>query len=614
MFKKATLATLITTSLFSLPSGATQPVLDEIVVTASRVAESVDESLASVTVITHNDIAQQQAGSLHELLAGHLGLSIVSTGGHGKSNSLSMRGGNESHTLVLIDGVQIGSATNGALPLQHIDLSQIERIEVVRGPLSSLYGSNAISGVIQIFTKKSKNTSSIYIGKGTENSQKAGASFNVGSDKHSLSMGISHFSTDGINARVNSHPDRDGYYNNSLNLRVNNTLSEAVSSQFSLIQSMGNNEYDGWNNDEHYETDHNNQIISFELSINVNEFWQNSFQFSELLDENSNYSDGELNSMFDTRRFSASWQNDLSLTDTTLATAGIDFVKDDVISTSNFSVTERENIALFMQLNSHIGDISTQLSARHDDNEAFGATNTGNLSIGIPLTDDSNMRISYGTAFKAPTFNDLYYPTSLWSSGNPDLQPEESRNVEIGFKQRMTSSSYELNIFRNKVINLIEWACTASPAACSDSNPSNDFWQPSNVASAIIRGAEFALSHRVNDWQMGYQMTLLDAKDKETGLKLSRRAANTTKVDLIHHGDRLTSSINLLLQSYRYNDDRNNVRLAGYGLVNLAFTYQISAPLSAKLEIGNLLDKAYQTANTYNSLGRTGFVTLNYSL
>ncbi|MBI3575402.1 MAG: TonB-dependent receptor plug domain-containing protein, partial [Gammaproteobacteria bacterium] len=308
---------------------------EAVIVTATRTARTADETLASVSVITRADIERTQAKSVAELLAGEAGIDTTISGGYGKSTSVFLRGTNSDHTLVLVDGIKVGSATLGTAPWQYLPLDQIERIEIVRGPRSSLYGSEAIGGVIQIFTRQptEKFQSQAEVGYGTYGTSKlsAGVSGADGNTRYNLTA--SHFNTDGIDAKTSSagnEGDRDGYRNESYNARLTHRLTGGAEIELHTLHAQGHTEFDGNPNQTAFLQD----VVGARLNFAPTNNWNVKLQAGTSRDYTDSFKNGLFSSTFNTLRHVASWQNDVVLGKDQLLTLGADYQDDRVGSTT----------------------------------------------------------------------------------------------------------------------------------------------------------------------------------------------------------------------------------------------------------------------------------------
>ena len=572
---------------------------NSIIVTATRTAQSVDESLASVTVITKEQIEQQQANDIPELLNGIQGIDISNSGGLGKSTSIYMRGTNSNHVLILVDGIRINSATSGTTAIEHIPVAQIERIEVVRGPRASLYGADAISGVIQIFTKKStSNNVNASIGYGSQNTTKATIGFDTVSEKNNFSLNIGYIDTKGIDALKAKNPDEDSFNNKSINANFKHQFSKVSSLSATLMIAQGNNEYDNSfapNLTSTYDADFTQQIIGVNYTTKPISNWQVGLKASQSQDKTENFTNAQTSGTFNTERDMLTWKNDITLSDSLLLTAGIDYSNDKVSSTTQYDETTRDNTAYFIQ-QQWFGDTSDlAIALRTDDNEAFGSHTTGNVSWGIDLGNNYRVISSYGTGFHTPSFNFLYFP----GFSNPSLKPEESESYEIELRGKTNNSHWNVNVYHTEISNLI-----VSPA------PS---YLPVNLDKATIDGLEIATKLKQKDFDTSVQLSFIDPTNDSTKKVLPRRAKRTLKFNIDQNTGNWRSGIEVLIQSSRFNDTANTTKLAGYSVINLNTRYSLSKQWTLRANINNLLAKEYQTASNYNNEGLGVFASIHYS-
>lgn len=593
--------------LAALPGLSTQAAerLETINVTATRTARTADETLASVTVITRRDIETSQALDLPQLLAGLPGITMTSNGGYGKTTSLHLRGSNSSQVLVLIDGVRIGSASLGTTAWEHLPIAQIERIEVVRGPQSHLYGSDAIGGVVQIFTRKGSGGERARldgeIGYGTYNTLNGNLGVSGGGDASSYSLRFAGFSSDGFDAADDNNPDLDGYRQTSLSGNLSHRFANGLDIQLTGMRSEGNTEYDGFDRTRSYDTDFVQQVINGRLRFSPASWWDLSVTAGESRDKSRNHVDHGLDSVFETRIPQASWQNDFMVGDDGILTAGLDFLQDRVDGSTEYSETTRNNTGLFAQYQGDFGRSNFNAGIRYDDNEQFGGHTTGNIAWGYGLTDTLRLVASYGTAFKAPTFNDLYYQDPWGSSGNPDLDPEKSKSYELGLEGAPAWGSWSLRAYRTDIDDLIQWTQIAPW-----------IWQPQNIASARIDGLEAALTTELSGWIVSGSLTLLDPKDRDSGNLLPSRSRQTFRLDVDRRFGASGVGATVRASSYSYDDPDNLVRISGFGLVDLRMDHYLTPDWAVRGKISNLFDKDYQTRAGYNEPGIELFLSIVY--
>ncbi|MDB5815704.1 MAG: Outer rane vitamin receptor BtuB [Rhodocyclales bacterium] len=579
------------------------------VVTANRVARTADETLAPVSVVTRKDIERLQAQSVPDALRGLPGVMFVNNGGAGKNTSLFLRGTNSNHVLVMIDGVKVGSATLGAEAWQDIPIEQVERIEVVRGPRASLYGSEAIGGVIQIFTKKGAQKPAFSLGAGTRGTFESSASAGFGSSDNWLSLSGSANKTRGINACQSNtsagcfvaEPDRDGYSNTSVSLRGGGRLAESLNGELQYLQFNGHNRYDGsifGGN----EAGSNQQIFGGTLNYVPFDAWRSSLHAGQDTDDSKAYKDGTFVSRFMTRRDSGSWQNDVTLAKGHTLVMGLDYLRDKVVSTTAYNVRSRANRAVFSEYLADVGAFSFQLAGRHDDNEQFGSHNTGSAATGYAFSKALRLTASYGTAFKAPTFNELYFP----GFGTPTLQPEKSRNREVGasgeWGENKDVGKWQVSVFDNRISQLI----VTDPVT----------FTAQNLSRARIHGVELSASQRWANTSLGANATFQNPKDhsgaSSEGNLLARRPRQTARVDADHDIGAWSFGTSWLGVGKRYDNAANTIHLGGYSTWDLRTEYRVNTDWRVQLRFENVFDRRYETAYLFNQPGFGAFLTLRY--
>lgn len=589
------------------PARAADQDEDAIVVTATRTAQTTDESLTSVTVITREDIEKSQALSVPELVRGTTGLDVTAQGGFGKLSSFFLRGANSNQVLALVDGLRWGSVTAGSSPWEFLPLSEIERIEIVRGPRSSLYGSDAIGGVIQIFTRSGKGppTGRVEVSVGSEDTTNVVAGLSGGDERNWYNVSASRFRTDGIDAREPviefgvplDEPDFDGYDNTALNARFGHRFEKAGKLEFFATQAWGNTEFDSSFGNE---DDFTEQAIGASYRLQPASRWNVLLQGGRTRDRRTTFrDDGSVaDSRFNSEIQSYLWQNDVTLTTAQLLTLGVDFRRDKVDSTVDFKETSRDNTGVFAQYQGTFNKNSLLVGARVDDNEQFGTEQTGNVGWGYDLPKRMRVVASYGTAFRAPTFNDLYFPDFFgFPTSNLNLEPEKSKSAEAGLTGTFRGGRWDVRAYRTEIDELI----------VLDQN-----FIPQNLDSATIEGVEAQLSAIVVSWAARLQLSYIDPRDDATGNVLPRRSKKWLRLDFERRYGNTNLLVSLVAQGPRFNDPANMDELPGYGVVNVAVRHEISKTWLIGGRINNLLDKEYQTVDTFNELGRNVLFTVTY--
>ncbi|WP_019024689.1 MULTISPECIES: TonB-dependent receptor domain-containing protein [unclassified Thioalkalivibrio] len=572
--------------------------LDVVQVTAARVAQTVDEALSSVTVIDREEIERLQPQQFTDLLEGRAGIETSQNSAFGKTTSVYTRGTSSDHTLLLIDGVRMGSATSGGASWQFLPPEEIERVEVVRGPRTSIYGSDAIGGVVQVFTREGQKGPprvNAFVGGGSFNTWETGVGVAGGTENTNYSFSLSHFETDGINVQDDvGDDDRDGYDNTSLATKVTHRLDNGAEVFGNVLYSEGSTEFDTDSQFSPDAADFVHAALRAGLRIPVTRQWETELSVGHSRDESENFLDGEFFSQFDTRRDMLDWRNDIDIGDRVFLTTGIDAYEDRVESDTDYDEDSRHNVGAYSVVQVDLGRHDLEGSLRYDDNEQFGNETTGQVAWGMQATEAVRLRASYGTAFKAPTFNDLYFP----GFGNSDLEPETSRTFELG--ARYSSGPYyaDAAVFRTELDQMISY----DPIA----------FQAENIDEARIHGVELEGGYATARWVSRASLTLLDAEDRETGNELQRRSPVTARVDLDRKFQRFSMGGSVIAKSRSYNDANNDERLSGYGLLNLRASYQIAPEWQIQVTVNNVFDKDYETARGYNQPGRAAFVKLRY--
>ncbi|MFN3580508.1 MAG: TonB-dependent vitamin B12 receptor [Pseudomonas sp.] len=577
--------------------------LNDQMVTATRTALSASEGIASVSVIERADIERLQASSVAELLRRVPGINLSNNGGHGKNEALGIRGTNSNHVLVLIDGIRQGSATTGDVALQNLPVEQIERIEVVRGPRSSLYGSEAIGGVIQIFTRRGQQQGARPWAAATAGSRNyhagsAGVSGGLGNAWYNL--GLSSMGTRGIDARPGApspEPDNDGYREWSANLNLGYRFDNGLELDGHVIEVRSHNDYDSG-----FKANADNLLRTHGLRARFapTDPWLVTLQAGRSEDKVDTFNGNVFNTRIDTRRDSFSWQNDLRIKPGQVLTLGYDLLQDSVNGTTSFAEDSRNNHGVYAQYLAQLGRHELQLSARHDDNEQHGTYNTGSVGYGYAISDSLRASASFGTAFKAPTFNQLYHPTF----GNPDINEETSQGLELGLDGEHLWGSWAVAVYRNKIDDLIAYF-----------NQGNGL-RAQNIDKAVITGIELSIASQVLNWDLSSNLTLQDPANKSSragqGDLLPRRAEQIFNLDLDRRFGRLAVGGSLHVEGRRWDTAANSTELSGYNTVELRSEYQLSDSWRVQARISNLFDTDYETAATYQQQGRAGYLTLRY--
>ncbi|MBN8727766.1 MAG: TonB-dependent receptor [Xanthomonadales bacterium] len=593
-------------ALSAVPAAADEVDLQPTVqVTASRVAETVDQALADVSIITREDIDASLARDVYDILRLEAGVDLYRTGGAGSQTSLFLRGSNSNQVLVLIDGVRAAAATTGAYAFEHLPLDAVERIEIVRGPRASYWGSDAIGGVIQIFTRRLDGPRvALSYGSYHDAAGSAGIGHWDGANGYSVQVGARHvggFSS--TNAGICNgpddpycihDPDDDPYRNTNLVARGAHAIGSQLLSAM-LYRSQGRADFDqGF-------SDVIEQVVGANLEGSLAERWEHRLSLGTSREDLETPVFG---SEYRTRRQSVLWQNEFRVGTEQRLVAGVDFVRDegrtrDSLAGETRYEETRDNRAVFAGWRGSFGAFDGEASVRRDHDSEFGGATTGSLAFGWRANERFRAYASIGQGFRGPTMNELYDPGyGGWFAGNPELEPERSIASELGLEFTPTAGQrLKANLYSNRYYNLISFTGPQSRAE--------------NIAHARVDGAELAWSGAYGPWTTSASYTWEDARDTDTDMPLLRRPRN--KASLVaerRFGERFSAGAELLYASRRH--DVGDVELGGYALLNLRARYALGTDWSVGARLENLADRNYELVHGYNTPGRSGWLEVTW--
>ncbi len=576
--------------------------LSDVVISANRQVQARNDSSAANTVFTRADIDRLQPTSVTDLLSRVPGVQVAPTGGRGSLPGIFIRGTKSAQSLVLVDGQRIANTTSGDSGLQYLNVDQIERVEVLRGSRSVIYGSDAIGGVIQVFTRRNAEQGlqpRLKLGFGSNQTWERSLGLSGGDEHTRFNLGASLDETAGINASHASFPsdgDHDAYRNQSVSLNLSHSFSDELEVGFNLLDNRGKSEYDnsygrydgatGQSLGQKPYTDYTVSSASGYVDAKLNDSWQSRLELGH--SENRDTKRDTLSddySAFNTYRDSVNWQNDLILDEQNSLIVGGDWYEDRFHGSTTFTENSRWNRAAFVQHRFQSQWFSTELGLRRDQNQQFGGQNSWSGTLTLPVNPDNDLLLSYSEGFRAPTFNDLYYPDTQYS--NPNLQPETSKSYELQWRSQLTDSTrLEASLYRTDLSDAIIL----------------DAGKPQNVASARINGFEAALKQELFGWQGNLGLSLIDPRDRDSGHTLARRARRTVNLDLDRQFDQLGLGASWQAISSSYDDEANRNRLGGYALLGLCSSWALNREVSLSLKVDNALDKSYARAK-YSYLG-----------
>lgn len=616
--KSVAIAALSAASLFVSVSVAAAPrgaasqrdTLEEIIITATRRSESLTTTLASASVVARADIETRQYASFDRLLADMPGVAISNNGGLGKASSLFIRGAESDHNLVLVNGIRWGSTTLGTASLQDIPLELVERVEIVRGPRSSAYGADALGGVVQVFTRRAESGGplrpELTAGFGSNGTQRASASVGADTGRGHWLAGVSWMESDGTNACrgagapvfagcLTDEPDADGYRNVSVSLRGGVEVGAASRLDVFASGTEGRVEYDG-----SFANSSDLRQLAFgaALASELRGESRITVQAGRTTDDSENFAAGAFASRFDTSRDTASVQWDGKASDSLAVMLGIDYLRDRVDSTTTYAESSRRTVGVFGQGEFRRGAHTLQLGLRRDDNEQFGGETTSSIGWGWELTPQWRVTATVGTGFKAPTFNELYFP----GFGNPALGPESSKSYEASARWRRGQASASITVYENDIDDLIGF----------DAN-----FAPINIDETRIRGVELVAQATLAGWQLGGSAEWLDPENRGSGSnfgkQLPRRARSIVRADVARALGPVTVGVRAQHQGARFDNLANTRRLDSFTTVDLRAEWQVSDGLRLQVRLDNAFDEDYETALFYPQPGREWHLALRYS-
>lgn len=566
---------------------AAEQELPSMLITSARQAEPRAQATAANTVFTRADIERLQARSVPELLRRVPGVQVSSAGG---LPSLSLRGTGTAQTLVLVDGQRIASATSGFARLDYLAIDNIERVEVIRGPRSSLYGADAIGGVIQIFTRGGKPgiNPEVRLAAGSDQTFQRSLSLAAGTEQTRIHLGASVDERDGFDITRDNRgadQDNDGQRNKALHLKLDHQFDANWKGGLSLNDQRGKNEYDDANDFEPGTPQDEFRVSSYSgyLDGQLTDVWNSRLELGRSFDRNHAVGAGSEwnNTLLETTRHSAVWINRLQLSERHQLSVGGDWYVDQLDSTTVFQEDSRDNLAFFAQHSFHGERFGTELGLRHDDNQQFGSHNSWNAAVSLPVGESQRWILSYGEGFRAPTFSDLYGPP-LWGP-NPDLQPETSKTYELQWRAELDDTQLEAALYRANVEDMIAWGEN----------------RMGNVSQARINGFEASAARELLGWQANIGVSIIDPRDRDSGHTLARRAKRTLSVDLDRTFGTLSAGAGWHISSSRYDNASNTRELSGYGTFDVRAAWQSHSELRWEAKVNNLFDRDYALA-TYN--------------
>ena len=587
-------------------SPSTIPQLDSVIVTASRIPTPLEQTLGDNAVIDRATLDLTPDATVAEVLGRQHGITFVNYGGPQTLTTINMRGTNGKQSLVLIDGMRVNSPTNGLPVLNAIPLNAVERIEVVRGAASSLYGADAIGGVVNIITRRGADTpfnAYATAGVGTYATSEYTTGFSGSNNGWQYSLNAGYGQSAGFNATNGqsmfaNNPDQDSYYRSNYGGQLGYTWREGQTLSVQTLQSRVNSGYDTFDldfDDRSIQT-LNNTIITSDNQINERWRSQLSASFTTEKNETKNNSLGAGDGYFTPKQNQYQWINTITLTDNQTMTVGYERLEQSVDAFFYGASVDYTNDAVYTNafMATYVGQWGphqVQGSVRNDNNSQYGSFTTGSLAYAFDISANWRASVAANTAFRAPNFNELYYP----GYANPNLSPERSRNIEAGLRYLHDNGEVGLTAFYNRITDLIV------------SNAPD--YIPQNVDTAVIKGISLSATQNIGrQTAVTAGLDLLSPYNTTTNERLPFNAQQVLRLGATHQIDAFGFNADWYLSSNRMD---GKTTLGGYGLFNFGVSYAVNDKLDVQLRWNNVFGKAYTLVRGYNTPGSNVFVNLS---
>ncbi|MDO4904266.1 MAG: TonB-dependent receptor [Lautropia sp.] len=586
--------------------------LGRVVVTATREPQLLDQSAGDIVLIDRSMLVDGGIDSVEEALRRHAGVQLTRSGGPGQSAGYFVRGVGSSGTVVLLDGVRVGSASLGQFDLSSLAIGQIERIEVLRGPASGLYGADAVGGVINIITRRGEGaprlTGNLMLGG--YRSREGSIGISGASGAYDYALGVSHEKSRGVSAVRPStenddyNPDADGFKRTVGTARVGYTPMQGHRIGLVAMRSELDAQYDGAEYDapdftpdatpdfrNHLDT----SLTALDYRGKLSQQWTTSLRFADSVDDSD--TGGRTKSRYKTDREQWTWQNRVALSSNEQLMLAYERLTEEVSAENFVNVPERTNKALMAGYVGTLDQTTWEGSIRRDDNSAHGKKTTGSIGFNHVVSNTTRLRAVYGTTFRAPTFNDLYYP----GYGVATLEPEKGRSIELGMNWQEGGDRIGITAFRNKVRDMIVYDSDSTGTIC----PVGYFGCAANTARAKLRGISLEAGSRQGVWQWGTTIDWLKAIDETTGERLARRARHQATLSIDYVADQWRAGVALTRVGSRPDNDR---MLAAYNRIDLTGSWRVAPQWRIEAKLLNATDRDIEPIAGYRDLGRQAWV------
>ena len=592
---------------------------DPIVVTATRIPTRYNQLISDVTVVDQEQIRDYSpAEPISDILANTPGVTVRSNGGLGTTTNVQIRGGTNAQTILLVDGLRLNSATTGAPPWAYIPMPQIGRMEVVRGPTSSSYGSDAIGGVIQLFTRKGEGPTKFYAdaGYGTYNTtsetvgvegSESGLSYSIyGANTHSVSFPTRVQGYSGYNPNPGSYTNTSGSGNFAYTVAPGQELG---------VKAL-------WGNGQNAYTDTSTKMATILESMNVLSVysrnrvvdeWSSLVRFGSAQDNSRTWYSNNSQNYFNTTQKQAQWQNDIKLP-VGNAMLAYEFLSQAVVSSTAYTMTSRNVNSVQGGWNATVQDHLVQANIRNDSNSQYGNATTGSVGYGYFLVPTVRATASWGTGFQAPTFNNLYYPDSTSGTGsskttyqsNSNLQPTKSQNTEAGLRYDDGKHAAGVIYYYNDITNLVQYQYQGSSASLGK------IYQYANVGRAVIQGVTTTYDGSIMGLNVMGSVDYQNPLNADTGAWLAYHPQGFGSLTIEKAVTDWKLGGQMQVQGPQQTGATPNATVGGYTVFNLYGNLKLYKDVSLFARLNNVFDKQYQTVQNYATPGSNVFVGLRF--
>ncbi|QYF94591.1 TonB-dependent receptor [Massilia sp. PAMC28688] len=597
-------------SPFAQADMASAPI-DAIVITASRVPQAAADVLSDHVLLSADDIARSGATNVIDLLQQQRGIEVARNGGPGTNASVFLRGGDSKQTVVLVDGVRIGSSTTGIANWSALPLANIDRIEIIYGPLATMYGADAIGGVIQVFTRRGAGEPRLAAGisAGSEKHRAMDASIHGGTGRMHFAVTAAHDEEEGFSATVpgqfSYNPDNDGYAKTSASAQAGYRFDERHEAGLLFMASRMDAQYDAGAGsfDARSEQELNN--VALYTRHQFTPVWQLRLQAARADDKARTFANPSATgiSSVDTRQTLYSAQNDIALGRDLLQVL-LERREEDVVASSTAGLTRGRTtnsgaVSYSLRRGAHIATAS----ARLDDSSQYGSKSTGGLGYGYRITPHLRANASIGSSFRAPTFNELYFPRY----GIASNRPETGRNAEAGLAYNGGAVEASTVYYRNRLTDLL-----VNAPRCPIEVATHPFGCAYNINEATLSGLSMGARATLGRVDLRGTVDFQNPRDDTTGKQLVRRARRHGNLSAEYAGATFSVGASLHASGKRFDDLANRTVLGGYGVLNVHASWRFAPDWSAFIRANNVTGKRYELARGYATAGSQVFAGLRY--